>query len=600
MHAFRKTLWPAVHRRICEILVALLALFFFGTKNLHDPYDQVIMAEGLGYYAYLPAVFIYDDLSFSFFNEVHDRYYATGYSPPTANFVLEFDGLRLNKYFPGVSLLWLPFFLVAHLLALLFHLPADGYSPVYQLAIGCAGLFYTWLGLRFTKKMMDTHRIGPSQQSLALAGILFATNLTLYAGSWSAQTHCYSFAIIAAAGWLLMRLFDPEEPDKRRLPGILFILLALLVTLRPQDLILLLLLPFFGWTMPAFRQVVRRYLFTRQTLAGLLVACLVAGRVCLFWYLQTGKFVLQPYHGEGYIWNQPHLADYLFSYRKGWLLYTPFAALALAGIFFTGSRRSSASLLVFWLAVVYANSCWWCWTFSPSSFGQRPMVDFYSILALQAAFLFRFMSRHRMSVVAVMVTAVLAGLNLLQTYQYRHGIIPGEFASAETYWPHFFTVHPVAYYPVPPATMLQRAVAGAPQDGESDTTAVSSSQPFSRTLRLPLPAFLTPGNHSHMRFSAEVMSSKLAAPHESVVIDFRRGDSTVSYQSFGLRDFVRSSRWQPLQFGMEIPANVSLTDTVLVYLWRSDPTLNVTTRMRSMRVEFIRTDDSFDFHRIGE
>lgn len=110
-----------IHKYICGILFIILTGYFFFTKDLNNKYDKVIMAEGHGYYVYLPAAFIYHDNTFSFFNEVSKKYYDLGAGPATAHFINSFDGIRVNKYFPGVLLLWLPFFLLAHLLALLFH-----------------------------------------------------------------------------------------------------------------------------------------------------------------------------------------------------------------------------------------------------------------------------------------------------------------------------------------------------------------------------------------------------------------------------------------------------------------------------------------------
>src|ERR1035437_167876 len=194
-----------VYKHICEVLLVLLVGYFFFTKDLTNKYDQVIMAEGLGYYAYLPATFIYNDHTFSFFNKVHPNYYYSGVAePPTKEFIAEFDGIKLDKYYPGVSLLWLPFFLLAHLIALLFHLPADGYSPIYQYAIGIAGIFYTYLGVRFTKKILTHYKISPSIQVLTLCTIVFGTNLLMYAAVWSSQTHGYSFFLIAVFCWFFI------------------------------------------------------------------------------------------------------------------------------------------------------------------------------------------------------------------------------------------------------------------------------------------------------------------------------------------------------------------------------------------------------------
>jgi hypothetical protein len=148
--------------------------------------------------------------------------------------------------------------------------------------------------------------------------------------------------------------------------------------------------------------------------------------------------------------------DILFSYRKGWLLYSPFAAFGLAGIFFADGMKAKINLLIFWSLLIYISSCWWCWTYSPSSFGQRPFIDYYALIALQAAFFFQYLQRNKWKVVAPAALLLLVPFNLLQTYQYRKGIIPGEFGSSETYWDNLFAIRPVAYYPIPPQTIIDR------------------------------------------------------------------------------------------------------------------------------------------------
>ena len=276
-----------IHKYICGILLFVLAGYFFCTKDFSNKYDKVIMAEGLGYYVYLPAAFIYHDNTFSFFNEVSQKYYYPSYNPPTRNFINEFDGIRVNKYFPGVSLLWMPFFLLAHLLALLFHLPADGYSDIYQYGIGIAGIFYTWLGLRFTKKILTHFKIPALIQVAVLSILLFGTNLLLYASTWSSQTHCYSFFLIAAFFWFVIRLLSTEYDKRNFLLGMSFIFLALIISVRPQNIIILLLLPVFGLNKEKFLSIVKQNLFSAFSLIGIAIAFFIVGRVCYYWSLAS-------------------------------------------------------------------------------------------------------------------------------------------------------------------------------------------------------------------------------------------------------------------------------------------------------------------------
>lgn len=47
------------------LLIAYIVLFAIA-KHTDNPWDRMISSDGKGYYAYLPAVFIYHDLNFGF------------------------------------------------------------------------------------------------------------------------------------------------------------------------------------------------------------------------------------------------------------------------------------------------------------------------------------------------------------------------------------------------------------------------------------------------------------------------------------------------------------------------------------------------------
>src|SRR5688572_3647184 len=91
-------------------VVLTILVIFFCCRPLNAPSYRIIVADGLGYYAYLPARFIYNDtsLSFSWFDEVFERHYDNHvFEKPTMNFLVPFGDKMINLYFPGQSLLQL-------------------------------------------------------------------------------------------------------------------------------------------------------------------------------------------------------------------------------------------------------------------------------------------------------------------------------------------------------------------------------------------------------------------------------------------------------------------------------------------------------------
>ncbi|MBK6283998.1 MAG: hypothetical protein IPF54_16290 [Draconibacterium sp.] len=69
----------------------------------------------------------------------------------------------------------------------------------------------------------------------------------------------------------------------------------------------------------------------------------------MYWYSITGHFFVNSYPDEQFFWGNPHFIDGLFSYRKGWLLYTPVMIFALLGIpfLFKKLKEFSWSILIF-------------------------------------------------------------------------------------------------------------------------------------------------------------------------------------------------------------------------------------------------------------
>ncbi len=594
-----------IHKYICGILFILLLGYFFLTKDLNNKYDKVVMAEGHGYYVYLPALFIYHDNTFEFFNQVYPKYYYPGFNPPTRNFINEFEGIRVNKYYPGVSLLWMPFFLLAHLLALLFHLPADGYSDIYQYAIGVAGVFYTYLGLKFVKKILGHFNIPSLVQVATLSIIIFGTNMLLYSSAWSSQTHSYSFFAIAAFFWFVIRLFDPEYERKNFALAMCFIFLALIVTLRPQNVGILLLLPVFGLTKDKILSLLKKNLFSVAGIAGMVIGFLLVGRVCYYWYIQTGKIFLNPYHGEHYYFNQPHFFAVLFGYRQGWIVYSPFILFGLAGIFFFPGLRNKINLLLFWILFIYVSSCWWCWTYGSTSFGQRIYVDFYCIIALQAALLFKYFYERRAKKLSVAVATCVIPLAVLQTHQYKHGIIPGEYGNAETYWGNFFVTGPISFYPVPKSSILDKEEHFFSFDDYYDSlrtekaaysgrisSFVSSSHSVNEKKYLRLPSYMSPGDNSIVRFTAMIRSSE-GTGNPTANVDFIKDGKVIAASPFYMQSCLKKDKWVKYQYGQPIPDGVAAGDTVSIYFQQAEG--SDTTFIDDLKIELIHTDHSYEF-----
>ncbi len=115
---------------VIVLIAAVLLLRMFNGHRYSEP-EKVIAWDVVSYYAYLPATFIEHDLTLSFTEHEH----AGTYWPETLA-----DGRKVVKTSMGLSIMYCPFFLAAHVLASAFGYPADGFSTPYAFSLILAGL----------------------------------------------------------------------------------------------------------------------------------------------------------------------------------------------------------------------------------------------------------------------------------------------------------------------------------------------------------------------------------------------------------------------------------------------------------------------------
>ena len=117
----------------------------------------------------------------------------------------------------------------------------------------------------------------------------------------------------------------------------------------------------------------------------LLLAALFGGAIIfiqlLYWKTVTGQWVYYSYDDQKLEFLRPHITSVLYSYKKGWLVYTPIMALALLGFVPLYKQQKSIfwAILAFFIANFYLVSCWSVWWYG-GSFGQRALIQSYVFL----------------------------------------------------------------------------------------------------------------------------------------------------------------------------------------------------------------------------
>ncbi|MFN3875041.1 MAG: hypothetical protein ACK4L7_03890 [Flavobacteriales bacterium] len=158
---------------------------------------------------------------------------------------------------------------------------------------------------------------------------------------------------------------------------------------------------------------------------------LAAFAVCLpqliYWKWMTGKWLYMSYNnpGEGFEFLHPYTWEALFSFRKGWLVYTPLMAAALLGLIplWRANHPWRWAVIAFTAINLWVATSWSCWWYA-DSFGQRALVQGYALLAVPLGAALQWLGERdaRLRPGLPLLLAFVA-LNLFQTWQIDRGIL---------------------------------------------------------------------------------------------------------------------------------------------------------------------------------
>jgi len=442
----------SIRKYIPEFIVLVYVILFLVTKNPKSEWDRVIVSDGKGYYAYLTALFIYNDTDYGFIDKYESAYYPAS-RQLYKDYRFETGNGIVNKYFPGPAILWLPFFAIGHASAYLFGYQPDGYSFPYQMAIAFAALFYFWLGLLILRKILRFYSDDENAIAWSLLATGLATNLVYYTVNAGCQVHVYNFFLLN--GFIYSTL---EACKRGKLSGFASaaFLLGMVIISRPQNGIIVLALPFLCGSRESL------VLFTKRVVTDIkiLIPSLFALSVPLlipftYWYAQTGHFLVYSYGSESYDLTNPHLFSFLFSFEKGWMLYTPVAAFSALGLIylFRKSKWQFFSLATFLFFVVYFLSSWWTWTYT-SFVSQRVMIDYYAFITILILFIFNWLKTSRQQYIVRISLGLLIALNIMQHFQHLNWIYPAGPVTAKSYFGNFFSFDKGTTFGIPENEIL--------------------------------------------------------------------------------------------------------------------------------------------------
>ncbi|MCB0478644.1 MAG: hypothetical protein KDC84_10795 [Crocinitomicaceae bacterium] len=410
------------------------------TANLNwgkENWKEIVRTDGKGYYAYLPAIFIYDDLNFGFYDHIENEKY---FNPKTGyDYRSNSEGKTISKYYCGTAVAQLPFFLMAHSFVKLTDGDADGYSKPYMVAVSLATIFYLFLGLWFLNKTLILYEIKDVYRAIAIIAAVFGTNLFFYSVSEPSISHVYSFGFIALFVFFSKKFF---LENKALCILVLGLILGMIVLIRPVNILILLAWPFLAgdWKIliQSLKFAFQKYGYLILSISGF---ALMVSIQLIIYKVSTGSYMVYSYGEEGFNWSDPHIFDILFSYKKGLFLYTPIYLISMTGLIFLWKKRKYelTMWLLFFIIITYVFSSWHMWWYG-GSFSGRIYVEFIPLfMIIMAIALQNFENKVQRGVFIGLVT-VLILICQIQIFQYRYYKIHWDSMTKEMYWKEFLRV----------------------------------------------------------------------------------------------------------------------------------------------------------------
>lgn len=414
------------------LLVAVSVIWTNFNNHLWKEKHGVVIHDVVGYYSYLPAAIIQHDLRFDFIIKYPEDYFGHIIRLRTP------DGGVYQKMTMGLAFLYLPFFLIGHAEALLTGVKATGFTEPYMFWLVFSAMFYGVAGLLLLRKILLKF-FSDRLTAFVLLMIAVGTNLYFYLTLEAPMSHAYNFFLFVLFVWLSMRWHSRPSFKNSVFTGLTYGLIGLI---RPTNGLIVIF--FMLYDIHTMDQLKLRFGFFlhhwKQIVLIIIMAFIVVFPQLLFWKTNTGSWIFYSYGEEGFFFNNPQIWRGLFSYRKGWLLYTPLMIFGLAGIFSLKKHAPAffIPVLVFVPINIYVIFSWWDWSYG-GSYGSRPMIDSYGLMAVSMGALITeaFRRKKALAYTLQVIMVMMLLFNIFQMLQYKYATLHYAFMTKEAYWHAF-------------------------------------------------------------------------------------------------------------------------------------------------------------------
>lgn len=370
------------------------------------------------YYSYLPSAVIHDDLSMSYYNE-------RGYW-----LVADTNGVPLQKMTIGMSLLYFPFFIVGHTVALNSRYKADGYSKPYSTSLKIGTYLYVTIGL-FLLYLCLLYFFSPVTSALSILLIFLSTNLFYYTLCEGEMTHSYLFFLFSVIIFNTIKWFETYKTNNILFLGLAF---GMAVLIRPTSALMFVFIVFYALSKTNITDLIKAQY--KIILASVILFFIPLFFQMLYWKIYGGTWMRWSYGEESFYFSSPHIIEFLVGYRKGWLVYTPVMIFAIIGMFLLKKKIPVMkwSIPIISFLAIYILSSWWCWWFG-GSFGSRSMVEYYALLIFPlAAFIDKISTIKYLNYSFIFIFGFTIFYNILGTDKKIWSELHWDSMSKESFW----------------------------------------------------------------------------------------------------------------------------------------------------------------------
>jgi hypothetical protein len=377
------------------------------------------------YYSYVKSLLIDGDLDFQ--NEYQELQVQDSYH---LNFRTK-AGRPPNVYPPGSMVLWLPFFILIHLLLkIIAHfdlgLLTNGIIQPYRNAVGLATIFYACLAFSIIYRMLKDY-VKKYVAIISVLLIILSTFLIYYIiFTPLMSTVCEAFvATLFTFLWLKQR-----KKESIFLNFILGFVGGLLIFIR-LTFIVFLFLPLID--------IIKNFIMSKnkKNFAAIKSNCwlwlsllggIVLGAIplLLVWKAVYGEWLVS--FSRYFPWlTSPFILQVLFSWRHGLISWSPVILFSLLGLIVLIIKQKDIgfAFITIFLLILYINSSTTAWH-GDGAFGARRFSCLIFLFAFGLAFFFDFIinaAGKKVFCSILVLICLLIPWNLLLLYQFEENVI---------------------------------------------------------------------------------------------------------------------------------------------------------------------------------